>query len=61
MISGKSNKEDWSDEELAAFEKIKHKLLDKAGEIGRLPENIFDANEEPASMGRFIHNLLKKD
>ena len=33
-------KESWTDESWAAFCKIKHKLLDKAGEIGRLPEAI---------------------
>lgn len=35
-------KSDWSNESWAAFCRIKHKLLDKAGEIERLPQNIVD-------------------
>ena len=35
-----NDKSEWPDEIWAAFCKIKHKLLDKAGDIGRLPENI---------------------
>lgn len=34
------DKSEWPDDIWAAFCKIKHKLLDKAGDIGRLPENI---------------------
>lgn len=34
-------REEWTDETWAAFCRFKHKLLDKAGDIGRLPENIF--------------------
>ena len=33
-------KEKWADETWARFAKIKHKLLDKAGEVGRLPQCI---------------------
>lgn len=39
-VNGNRPKEEWSDESWSAFCKIKHKLLDKAGEIGRLPANI---------------------
>jgi hypothetical protein len=45
MATGSKSKADWPESELLAFEKIKHKILDKAGEIGRLPENIFNADE----------------
>ena len=38
--NGNRVKAEWSDETWSAFCKIKHKLLDKAGEIGRLPENL---------------------
>lgn len=34
---------DWSDDSWSGFCKIKHKMLDKAGDIGRLPENISKA------------------
>lgn len=36
------DKSEWPDDIWAAFCKIKHKLLDKAGDIGRLPENIMN-------------------
>lgn len=41
------DKRDWPDEQMRAFLRIKHKLLDKAGEIGRLPENIYEDEDEP--------------
>jgi len=40
-MNGNKQKADWSDESWSAFCRIKHKLLDKAGDIGRLPETIF--------------------
>lgn len=40
LANGGAAKEDWSDRTWALFTKIKHKLLDKAGDVGRLPENI---------------------
>lgn len=52
-LNGDCSKEEWSDETLAAFNKIKHKILDKAGEIGRLPENIFDADEDGNEVSSF--------
>lgn len=39
-INGNKQKSDWSDESWMAFCKVKHKLLDKAGDIGRLSDNI---------------------
>lgn len=41
-VNGNRVKDEWSDETWAAFCKIKHKLLDKAGEIGRLPDNLVE-------------------
>lgn len=37
--SGQS-KEDWSDDVWVRYQHIRHKLLDNAGSIGRLPEDI---------------------
>lgn len=42
-------KDEWSDESFAMFSRIKHKLLDKAGEIGRLPSNMKVRSTEPLS------------
>lgn len=44
--TGKTSKEDWPDAVMEAFLHIKHKLLDKAGEIGRLPDNIIIDDDE---------------
>lgn len=50
-------KEEWKDAELSAFNKIKHKILDKAGEIERLPENIFDSDVMNDSVSAFWDKL----
>lgn len=38
-------KSEWSNESWTAFCRIKHKLLDKAGEIDRLPQNIVEGGD----------------
>lgn len=38
--NGNKMKSDWPDDVWADFCRIKHKMLDKAGDIGRLPQNI---------------------
>ena len=50
-------KEEWSDESFAVFSRVKHKLLDKAGEIGRLPSNLQLRTREPLSeyMARLLN------
>ena len=40
MTNGNQSKEDWPDNVWLAFAGIKHKLLDKANDIGRLPQTI---------------------
>ena len=47
IANDNKQKEDWSDETFDEFCRIKHKLLDKAGDIGRLPENITVRVTEP--------------
>lgn len=39
-------KDDWPDAVWLGFSKIKHKILDKAGDIGRLADNIYEIKEE---------------
>lgn len=41
-----ASKDEWSDAVWLGFNKIKHKLLDKAGDIERLTENIYEIKEE---------------
>jgi len=49
LANGNKPKEEWSDASFATFTRIKHKLLDKAGEIGRLPSNMMQLKREPLS------------
>lgn len=58
IATGGKSKEDWHENELLAFEKIKHKILDKAGEIGRLPENIFDSDACDKSTSSFWDRIF---
>jgi len=48
-------KTEWSGELWEDFCRIKHKLLDKAGDIGRLPENVFIVNP---SLTEFVANIV---
>jgi hypothetical protein len=44
--SGNKPKAEWSDRMWVGFNAIKHKLLDKAGDIGRLPRNLYVKGEK---------------
>ena len=57
LANGNKPKEEWTDESFALFSRIKHKLLDKAGEIGRLPSNILFRNSEP--MAEYMARILE--
>ena len=37
---------DWTDDSWSEFKKIKHVILDRANDIGRLPDNVFWADKE---------------
>lgn len=43
--SGGKPKSEWSDRLWVGFNTIKHKLLDKAGDIGRLPRNLYERGD----------------
>ena len=49
-------KEEWTDETFSGFSKIKHKLLDKAGDVGRIPENL--VVKEP--LNNFVARILNE-
>jgi hypothetical protein len=51
-------KDEWSDGLWAAFYKIKHKLLDKAGDIGRLPGNLFEMST--MSLSEYVADIVNK-
>jgi len=52
------SKADWSDQTFEEFCRIKHKLLDKAGDIGRLPENITLRTTEP--LNEYVARMLNE-
>ena len=58
VANGNKDKEEWSDETFSAFNKIKHKLLDKAGDIGRLPENMTEIKKE--SLSNFVARIINE-
>lgn len=51
-------KEEWSDESFSLFNRIKHRLLDKAGEISRIPENLIERRSEPLS--NYVARILNE-
>lgn len=40
IANGNKPKDEWNDDTWTAFQRIRHKLLDKAGAVGRLPDNM---------------------
>ena len=56
LANNNKPKEEWSDASFSAFTRIKHKLLDKAGEIGRLPSNMMQVKREP--LAEYMARLL---
>lgn len=60
QANGNKPKDEWTDESWAAFCRIKHKLLDKAGDIGRLPDNLFEYTEKEKSLSEFVASVLNK-
>ena len=54
-------KEGWGDDAWTSFCRIKHKLLDKAGEIERLPGNIFEFEDQGGeTLGEFVAGILNE-
>lgn len=60
MENGNRSKDEWGEAEVIQFNKIKHKILDKAGEIQRLPETIFDAETSKSSALSFWSELFNR-
>lgn len=59
LLNGNKSKDDWTEDEIRSFNKIKHKLLDKAGEIERLPHSIYDERESSPT-SRFWDRMFNK-
>lgn len=45
ILTNNKTKEDWSDQVWVKFQHIKHKILDNAGSIGRLPNDIIGGDD----------------
>lgn len=52
------DKSEWSETTWKAFNIIKHKLLDKAGDIGRLPDNLVEYKTE--TLTEFVARILNE-
>ena len=60
-MNGNKPKDEWTDDAWTSFCRIKHKLLDKAGEVGRLPENIFEYEaRDDETLSEFLAGILDK-
>ena len=60
VATDNKTKDEWSDSLWAAFYRIKHKLLDKAGDIGRLPANLFEVRSTTKSLSEFVADIVNK-
>ena len=58
VANDNKEKDEWSDETFSLFNKIKHKLLDKAGDIGRLPNNLEVLDKE--TLTGFVARILNE-
>ena len=60
-FSGCAQKEDWDDDLKQRFKKIRHKLLDQANAIKRLPQNLTHNGQSPMEMsaGEFFAKYIE--
>ena len=49
-MQGNKSKEDWDERTMASFQHIRHKLLDAANGIERLPRNLFYKGQNVSSV-----------
>ena len=60
FLQGSKAKEEWSEESINKFQKIRHKLLDQANSIERLPRNLYfhDAPCIDMSVSKLVADIL---
>ena len=60
-FTGEEQKEKWDEETMRRFKKIRHKLLDQANAVKRLPQNLHYQNHSPLEIpsAEFINMLTK--
>lgn len=61
VFSGNKQKEDWDPEMKERFKKIRHKMLDQANAIKRLPQNLTykGIKADQVSISDFINRTMK--
>lgn len=61
VFSGNKQKDDWSPELKERFKKIRHKMLDEANSIKRLPQNLTykGIRADQISISEFIDQTMK--
>ena len=61
VFSGNKQKEDWSPEMTERFKKIRHKMLDQANAIKRLPQKLScrGIKADQITIGEYINRTLK--
>ena len=59
-FSGNKQKEDWDDDMKERFKRIRHKLLDQANAVKRLPQNLYHNGQTAYYMpsGEYIAHIL---
>lgn len=64
-LNGNKVKEEWTDETWSLFCRIKHKLLDKAGDIGRIHDNLCEltvdgTDDDEQSLSTFVAKVFNR-
>jgi len=61
VFSGNKQKEDWPPELTERFKKIRHKMLDTANSIKRLPQNLSfrGIKADQVTMGEYLNRTMK--
>lgn len=60
-MQGNKSKEDWNDDTMTKFQHIRHKLLDSANNIERLPNNLYVDGKHIASVdaSKYLASVLE--
>ena len=46
VATGNKHRDEWPDDVWSVFARVKHKLLDKANDIGRIPDSLVEVGED---------------
>lgn len=59
-LQGSTAKEDWNSDTMARFQKIRHKLLDQANAVERIPQNLYykDVKCIDMSMSKLLADIM---